>query len=98
MWFAPMITEIVRQGIQDGVLTQPDSDQIGEAVMSLVVGLGDSISRTLLANEPNSSTFQYIQCTVATFTCALERMLGAPSGSLKLMDDELLKEWVVSPP
>ena len=37
------------------------------------------------------------QRTVAAYTDALERVLGAPPGSLSLVDDETLKEWVVSP-
>jgi hypothetical protein len=32
---------------------------------------------------------------VAAYNDTLERVLGAPAGSLNLMDDETLKEWFV---
>jgi hypothetical protein len=34
---------------------------------------------------------------VAAYNDALERVLGAPAGSLKLMDAESLEEWFVAP-
>jgi hypothetical protein len=35
-----------------------------------------------------------MQNTVAVYTDALERILVAPSGSLQLIDEQSLKEWV----
>ena len=40
---------------------------------------------------------QRIERTVAVYTDAFERVLGVPAGSLTLVDDQTLKEWVVSP-
>jgi hypothetical protein len=38
-----------------------------------------------------------MESTVAVYTHALERVLGAPTASLHLVDIETLKEWFVSP-
>ena len=93
----PLLTMIIRQGIQEGVLTTSYPDQVGEVVVSLVLDLGDTLAGMLLSWEPNRDAWPRMESTVAAYTDALERVLGAPAGSLPLVDAETLKEWVVSP-
>lgn len=93
----PLLTEIIRQGVQEGVLTTSYPEQVGEAVLSLAQGLGDTLGQLLLSFEPERDDMLRIERTVAAYTDALERVLGAPSGSLQLADSETLKEWFVSP-
>ena len=70
---------------------------LGEVVMSLGQDLGETVAALLLSFDPKHDTLQRIECTIAAYTDALERVLGAPSGSLCLMDAETLKEWFYSP-
>jgi AcrR family transcriptional regulator len=93
----PLLTGIIRQGIQEGVLTTSYPDQVGEVIVSLVLDLGDTIAWLLLSWEPKSDDVRRIESTVAAYTDALERALGAPTGSLPLVDAQTLKEWLVSP-
>ncbi|HEX6109376.1 MAG TPA: TetR/AcrR family transcriptional regulator [Ktedonobacteraceae bacterium] len=93
---APLLTEIIRQGIQEGVLTTSYPDQSGEIVVSIVLDLGDTVAQLLLTHEPKYDALQLIESTVAAYTDALERVLGARTGSLHLADAETLKEWVVA--
>jgi len=93
----PLLTVIIRQGIQEGVLTTSYPDHVGEVVVSLVLDLGDTFAWLLLSFEPKRDELQRIEDTVAAYTDALERVLGAPTGSLPLVDAETLKEWFFSP-
>jgi AcrR family transcriptional regulator len=93
----PLLTVIIRQGVQEGVLTTSYPDQVGEVVVSLVLDLGDTFAWLLLSFEPKRDELQRIESTVAAYTDALERVLGAPGGSLPLVDAETLKEWFYSP-
>jgi AcrR family transcriptional regulator len=93
---APMLTGIIQQGIQEGVFTSPFPDQVGELVVHLVQCLGDTLGRLFLSFEPDRDALQRIESTVAAYADALERVLGAPTGSLHLVDAETLKEWVAS--
>ena len=93
----PLFTAIIRQGIQEGVFTTPYPDQVGEVILSLVLGLGENIGWLLLSFEPECVDLQRVENNVATYTDALERILGVPSGSLCLVDTETLKKWFVSP-
>jgi AcrR family transcriptional regulator len=95
-WFTPLLMAIINQGIQEGTLTTAYPDRISEVVLSLLMGLGDSLSETLLTYEPEHGSMTYIEQTVAAYTDALERVLGIPSGSLQIVDTETLKEWFIS--
>jgi AcrR family transcriptional regulator len=99
---APMLGEIIRQGIQEGVMNTPYPDLAGEMVMSLLLDMGESLVPRVLASEitpdgrlaGSPATFQRV---VAAYSDAMERVLGAPTGSLPLIDAETLNEWVAVP-
>lgn len=90
---APLLTAIVRQGIQEGALTTSHPDHISEAVLCLVQGVGDAFAEALLSSPSTVGNWQNVESTVAAYTEALERVLGAPSGSLVLVDAETQKAW-----
>jgi AcrR family transcriptional regulator len=92
----PLLRIIIRQGIQEGVLATPYPDQVGEVVLSLVQGLGDAFAGILLAGEAEEGTMRHMANTVAAYSDALERVLGAPAGSLCLVNVEILNEWMVA--
>jgi TetR/AcrR family transcriptional repressor of nem operon len=96
-WLTPWLSVIIRQGIQEGVLTTSYPEQVGEVVLSLVLDLGETLGGLLLLFEPERTDLHSIESIVAAYTDALERTLGAPGGSLHLTDAETLKEWFFSP-
>jgi AcrR family transcriptional regulator len=90
---APLLSEIIQQGIQEGILTPPYPERVGEVILSLFQGLGDKFARLLLASEEKEVSLQHVDDTIAVYTHALERVLGAPTGSLHLMDTAEVEEW-----
>src|SRR5215831_19820640 len=48
---APLLTEIVRQGVQEGIFTAAYPDQAGEVLMSLLQSMGNTHARLLLSFE-----------------------------------------------
>lgn len=93
---APLLAEIIRQGIQEGVMMATYPDQLGEVIASLAQDAGDAIGALILSFDPERDDMQCIDRTVAVYTDAFERVLGVPPGSLTLVDDQTLKEWLVS--
>lgn len=89
----PWLAAIIHQGIREGVLAATDPEQSGEVVLWLIQGLGETYSAALLEREVGRADLQRIERTVATYTRALERILGAPPGSLILVDGETTAEW-----
>lgn len=92
---APLIAGILRQGVEEDVFTTAYPDQASQILLSLFVSLGDVWAEVLLAEEPLPDAQQVIECAIAAYTDALERLLGAPSGSLHLVDNEMLRAWLV---
>ena len=91
--FTPALTEIIHQGIQQGVLTTPYPEHVAKVVFSLLIDLGDTIGRMLLSDDSDQGALQDVETTLAVYTDAIERVLGAPKSFLKLMDVETQKEW-----
>jgi AcrR family transcriptional regulator len=91
--FTPAFSEIIHQGIQQGVFTTTYPDQVARVVLSLLQDLGDTIGRMLLSDDLHQDELQNIETILAVYTDALEHILGAPKGSLKLMDFETLEAW-----
>jgi AcrR family transcriptional regulator len=94
---APLLAEIIRQGIQEGVMTVTYPDQVGEVIASLAQDAGETIGALILSFDPERDDMQRVERTVAVYTDAFERVLGVPAGSLSLVDDQTLKKWFVSP-
>lgn len=89
-----LLTEIVAQGIREGCFATPYPDLAGEVVLSLILGLGEATLNLILSGQPVPDALQRLERTLAAYTHALERVLGAPNGSLHLIDTATLKEWV----
>jgi TetR/AcrR family transcriptional regulator, transcriptional repressor for nem operon len=85
-------------------------DVAGEMIMALALDMGESLVPKLLASSqqgagalriPHHFVRQAAQI-FAAYADAMERILGAPTGSVTLMDAETLSEWeeelITSPP
>ena len=96
-WIVPHLTEVVRQGVRERVFRTDYPEQVGRVVTSLLYDLGDALAHMILAGGPKAADVRDAEATVAAYTDALERTLGTASGSLSLVDAEMLKEWFVAP-
>jgi AcrR family transcriptional regulator len=92
----PLLTQIFLQGIREGALNIPFPEQIGPIVLSMIQSLGDGFAELLL-HEPRGDELQRAERLVTAYNNALERLLGAPAGSLQLMSAEALQAWFVAP-
>jgi AcrR family transcriptional regulator len=92
-----LLTGIIHQGVQEGTLTTSYPDEVGEVVVSLGFDFQEAFGSLLVSFDPKHDDMFSIIRTVAVYTDAIERVLGAPKDSLKFMETEMLKEWIVSP-
>lgn len=92
----PLLSAIFHQGMREGVLNIPFPDQIGLVLLSLIQGIGDAFAELLLTREPQGDELQRAERLIAAYDDALERVLGAPAGSVHLMDATSLKAWFVA--
>jgi hypothetical protein len=64
--------------------------------MLLVQDLSETLGLLMLSSKPGADELQCYQSTIAAYTEALERVLGASTGSLHLVDLDVMREWVAS--
>ena len=95
---APMLADIVRQGIMEGVFTTTYPDQIGSMIWGLAEGITDNVAELLLSNNPPPDALQRLEAIIGAYSEAMERILGAPVGSLPLADIAMIKDWLVTSP
>ena len=93
---APLLAEIIRQGVQEGVMKVSFPDQLGEVIATLAQDAGEAVGALILSFDAERDDIQRVERTVAVYTDAFERLLGVPAGSLTLVDDQTLKEWLIS--
>jgi len=93
----PMLAEIVRQGISEGTFATSYPDQIGSNIWGLAQSIVDNVAELLLREEPPADALERLEAIIGAYSEAMERILGAPSGSLQLADIDILKEWLVTP-
>jgi AcrR family transcriptional regulator len=95
---APLLTHIVRQGIEEGIFTTPYPDQAGEIILSLLQGMGNTHARLLLSpgqDGDEQRRIELILTTLAAYMNAIERVLGAPPNSLQRAEvEEKVEMWV----
>ncbi|GHO94284.1 TetR family transcriptional regulator [Reticulibacter mediterranei] len=89
----PLLTPVIHQGIDEGSLTTSYPDEAGEVMLSLLQDLSDTLAALLLAPEPD---LPRIERAVSAYLDALERVLGCSSGTLHLIDAQMLQEWITS--
>jgi AcrR family transcriptional regulator len=94
---APLIDKIIRQGIQEGSFTLLVPDRAGEVILSLLQGMGTTHARLLLSLEQASdqtSILGEVLAVYRSYMTAIERVLGAPAGSLYSQGAGDIEAWV----
>ena len=98
----PLIENIIREGILEGQFNTPYPKQTAEVIFYLFQGLGDKFSDRLMEYERQTDAerraciLSSIEDSFQANSDALERVLGAPQGSLLLMDTASINGWFVS--
>jgi len=93
----PLLAEITYQGVREGVFTTSYPDSVCQMYFYFLQGLGEAFVELLLTDEGKQVAMQQAALMVAAYNEALERVLGAPQGSINLIDTETLEAWFPSP-
>jgi AcrR family transcriptional regulator len=96
----PHILEpIIRQGIEEKAFTTPFPEQVAVIITGITLNLADTIIGLLLSFQTGQAAIHELETALDTFFDAyfdsIERILGAPAGSLKVLDAGVFKEWLV---
>lgn len=90
---APILSAVIRQGIQEGRLQIRLPDQTAAVLVSMIQGYQDLAARQFVDRHANRISFDEVKRSYAAFTEAFERILGLAHGSVHLIDDATLHFW-----
>ena len=95
----PQLARIIRQGMDEGVYSVSYPEESAEIVMQLGQALALPIANLLLYGPPEDvdqeTALQGLERRVLAYERAIERVLGAKTGSLCIVPPELLRAWFV---
>jgi AcrR family transcriptional regulator len=93
----PFFTEIIKQGVREGVFSTPYPEVASEVTINLMYDLAYASGQMLMSEEvKQSDNLRQVETLYAAYGDVLERVLGAPKGSIQLMATEALKVWISS--
>jgi len=93
----PLISSVIRQGIREGVFHTDFPEQVSGIIFSLLQNLGDTLIKFMLQPDHHSEALGQLEIVTSSHQEAVERILGAASGSLPLFDNTILREWFPLP-
>ena len=90
----PILTAIIRQGVHEGTFAVTSPEHAARVTVSLLLGANEHASALYLGNHAGEIPFEVVEGALNAYPEAMERILGAPAGSLRWWtDDRLLHEW-----
>ena len=93
----PFFTEIIKQGVQEGVFSTPYPEVASQVTINLMYDLAFSSGQMLMSEAvKEGENLRQVETLYAAYSDVLERILGAPKGSIQFMAAEALKVWFSS--
>jgi hypothetical protein len=90
-----LYSSIIKQGIKEGVFNTSYPDDAAELLMQIGTGLNETICRLLIQqNEDPEYIIQVLTSKIKLYQDAMERILGAPQGSLQVYIPEDYEKMV----
>jgi len=90
-----LYSSIIKQGIKEGVFNTSYPDDAAELLMQIGTGLNETICRMFIQeNKGPDHLIQMMASKIKLYQDAMERILGAPQGSLQVYIPEDYEEMV----
>ncbi len=84
----PILTRMVRQGVEEGVFDTPIPDRAGELALRLSTALSEQSASLFLELLEDPSAADRIAELSGDIEYAVERLIGAPEGTISILDRE----------
>jgi AcrR family transcriptional regulator len=89
----PELAKIIAQGVDEGVFTTTFVEESAELSLSIVQAFSNAFTNILLYPDNYDDPVALAERKLAAAEAAIERVLGAPSGSLPLIDTKSFAAW-----
>lgn len=89
----PILASIVGQGRDEGVFEVDDPDATAAVIVSLLQGSNELAVDLYLARQAGTITLADVVSRLEAYNTAIERILGASLGSIRILDRAVLRDW-----
>jgi AcrR family transcriptional regulator len=89
----PTLIPIIQQGIDEGSFDTDSADATAHVFVMLLLGFQDIATELFLDRQAGRIDLQTVEETFANYSSAIDRILGAPAGSIHLIDPAVLHAW-----
>jgi AcrR family transcriptional regulator len=93
---APLLSVIIRQGVEEGQFATAHPDQAGTIIFAIVQALQHAMAERLLGAGNQSPSVKEMVNTHGAHMEAIERYLGVPVGTLNRVDARTVKSWTAA--
>jgi AcrR family transcriptional regulator len=90
---APLLTRIIRQGIDEGLFDTEYPDDIAEVILGMSTDLSNQTGELLLRVAEDPEAAAEIERVLDLAEDCTERLLGTSRGALTLFDKEVVREF-----
>jgi hypothetical protein len=90
----PVYTEIIRQGVSEGVFNTPFPEDAGELILRLGSSMGDVFCELLLDFDERPENMEILWRKLRLYENSIERILGVKEGRLKLYHREQVVKFL----
>lgn len=89
----PLLSSVIEQGMAEGTINAGTPVETARVLVFLLQGFQDQAIEQYIARRAGTISFEVVRLSTAALTEAFERVLGVPSRSLTLMDEQTLVFW-----
>lgn len=89
----PLLAQIVEQGQHEGHFVTGPPDEIARVVVSFIQGNNDTALELYVARRSGAITLEDVERAFEAYRDALERILGAAPGSIRVLERQTLRHW-----
>ena len=90
----PLLTKLIEQGVEEGVFDNAYPPECAELVLHLGNTIGETNARLFLEIESRPQNLEQIKRYIDVYCDMLERLLGAPRGSIEPIDTKIIQKVV----
>ena len=91
---APILGRIVRQGVEEGIFDTPIPERAGELALRLSTALGDDAANLFARLPEDPGVVVEIDRVFAELEYGMERLIGAPEGTITMLNRDDLRAVV----
>ena len=89
----PVMASIIRQGQAERVFTVTSPEEAARVFVSFLLSLNQSTTELYMDRQADRISLEDVRRALDAQVEAMERVLGAPPGSLTLVDETVLHAW-----